>query len=255
MRWFLALVVLGCQGEAVTSPTTDSGTTADVPTQTDACGAYRAGTTRLINVGGYCIDETEVTNAQWKQYIAAPDRKGFIPAHCGWNTDDPPSTETDKDPYPRGNVNLCDAQSYCSWARKRLCGKIGAGMNAMGDFADPTKSMWYRACSGSAPFKYPYGSTYSSSKCATEKIPPATPKTGFPDCHGTAEPFSLVFDLSGNLEEWEDSCEQGGPTKTTQCRGRGGGVGDLEAASCDVAHQTAAGNRFDGLGFRCCKDL
>lgn len=255
MRWLVLVAVVSCQGEQVNAAATDTGTSAtDTSTTSGECGSFRARTTKLINVGGYCIDESEVTNAQWNEYRMASDRDDFTPSHCSWNTTPPPDAPSDKAQYPRARVNFCDAKSYCAWARKRLCGKIGGGSNAMSDFADVTKSQWYRACSGSAPFKYPYGATYDENKCATKNMLPTQPKA-FSDCHGTAPPYTLVFDLSGNIEEWEDSCDNPSPDAMTQCRGRGGAVGDNLDASCDIAHQTAASGRYDGLGFRCCKDL
>ena len=61
--------------------------------------------------------------------------------------------------------------------------------------------------------------------------------------------------MSGNVDESEDSCTTPAPDGETLCRARGGWTGDGSDASCDVAHEAVAKSRFDGLGFRCCKDL
>jgi formylglycine-generating enzyme required for sulfatase activity len=223
-----------------------------------ACGSHRAGTTELVKLDTYCIDATEVTNLQWKAYAAASDeeRKPFVPAHCAWNTTMPVVVDDSAtDAYPRANVNFCDAKSYCAWAGKRLCGKIGGGSNFKSDLADPGKSQWYRACvGGGTSRKYPYGDTFDDTRCATGSFAPMRPKS-FPECRGSAAPYDAVFDLSGNVEEWEDSCTTPLPDADTSCRGRGGGTGDHSDASCDIAHEASAKSRFDGLGFRCCKDL
>jgi len=265
----LAVILVACQGERVDNDAhaPGDGAVADTaaaetgaPTDTapvGGCGGHRAGTTTMVNVGGYCIDEHEVTNGQWKSFANDSTGTTFAPAQCDWNTS-PPATNPDPttDAYARGNVNLCDAKTYCAWAGKRLCGRIGGGMNAKHDFADVTKSQWYRACSGSAPWKYPYGNAYDEAKCATGNTGgiPVRPKS-YTSCRGIAPPYDAVFDMSGSMDEWEDSCASEGATGDTLCRGRGGALGDHAAASCDVARESAARSRFDGLGFRCCKDL
>jgi hypothetical protein len=59
-----------------------------------------------------------------------------------------------------------------------------------------------------------------------------------------------VYDLSGNLAEWEDSCDVGGA-----CRVRGGShtstrSGDLGCAADERQPKTT---RSDEIGFRCCE--
>lgn len=276
-----AVIVIGCQGETVQTAQSDTGsvtetaaadtsapsdTSAITDTSTDSsttdsvvsgdCGTYRG--TKMVKVHAkYCIDEHEVTNGQWKQFAAAPEteRTAATPEHCSWNTT-PPTVVADPatDDYPRGKVNFCDAKTYCAWAGKRLCGNIDGGMNYLSDFNNAAKSQWHNACSGGGARIYPYGDTYDEAKCATGSSTPVKPKT-FTNCHGAAAPFDAVFDLSGNVDEWEDSCASAFVTASTLCRGRGGATGDHAEAKCDRTAQSEARSRFDGLGFRCCKDL
>lgn len=163
--------------------------------------------------------------------------------------------DSEHDNLPRASVNFCDAVTYCAWAGKRLCGKIGGGGNLKGDYADRTKSQWYRACVGETVRKYPYGDFYDSAKCATESLPLLPAPKSFPNCHGVEKGYDLVFDLSGSVDEWEDSCATTAPGPTTSCRARGGSIGERTVASCDLARETAAKDRYAGVGFRCCKDL
>lgn len=283
MRWvggLVAAIVIGCQGETVQSaPPPDADNNTDVATDgavtdtsapadtsaapdtatTDStvsgdCGAHRG--TKMVKVHDkFCIDAHEVTNGEWKEFAADAERAKFAPAHCSWNTTQPATNpDPGTDGYPRTKVNHCDAQTYCAWAGKRLCGKIGAGALFLSEFTDASKSQWHYACTNGGPRKYPYGDTYDAAKCATGSFTPVQPGT-FTSCHGVGAPYDAVLDLSGNVDEWEDSCAITPPIATTLCRGRGGGTGDHSEATCDRTAQSEAQSRFDGLGFRCCKDL
>jgi formylglycine-generating enzyme required for sulfatase activity len=153
-------------------------------------------------------------------------------------------------------VDWCDAYAYCKWAEKRLCGKIGGGANAWDDFADPTKSEWQNACSAGGTRTFPYGDTYMASACNGRETGPneTAPVESNATCEG---PFAGLFDLSGNVREWEDSCyEATGPEDL--CRSRGGSWHSLydTALSCSLT-ESMYDNREEqssAQGFRCCAD-
>jgi formylglycine-generating enzyme required for sulfatase activity len=155
-----------------------------------------------------------------------------------------PMTETD----PVTSVNWCDAYSYCAWAGKRLCGQIGGGPLSQGSADDTGASQWFYACSQQGQRAYPYGHNYVPTACngnAANVAPVAT----FPQCVGG---YPGIFDMSGNVREWEDSCS-GAAGMGDMCNERGGSVNDqgagLACATSDFAARTDSNVH---LGFRCC---
>src|SRR5262249_40663852 len=104
-------------------------------------------------------------------------------------------------------VDWCDAFAYCAWAGKRLCGRIAGGS------VDPTfgtdlasESEWYNACSRGGQHAYPYGDTYDPRACNGLEYGagtgPQLPVGSLSSCTGG---FAGLFDMSGNVSEWEDS--------------------------------------------------
>ena len=72
-------------------------------------------------------------------------------------------------------------------------------------------------------------------------------------CDGGESMFACIFDLSGNVAEWENSCDS--EQADANCHVRGGSYLDSGAAvSCAAA---ATRKRLDNtdpaVGFRCCK--
>jgi formylglycine-generating enzyme required for sulfatase activity len=261
-RWIVVLSVslAGCEGERVESSLADaqvsdvgSQETGDAPITGD-CGSYKGA--KMVRVGSFCIDTTEVTRGQFLEFLAAPteDRNAAKPADCAWNTTDPTiNTTSDLRGLPVDDVNFCDAMAYCAWANKRLCGKIGGGPNAPEDFNNQAKSEWFSVCSPDGVQTYPYGKDYIAARCFTlEATLEATgSRTG---CAGTAKPYSEVFDLSGNVFEWENSCTASPKSTTTRCRTRGGGNMSGTTATCAKDDLTNVDTRLAGFGFRCCRD-
>ncbi len=163
-------------------------------------------------------------------------------------------------------VDWCDAAAYCKWEGKHLCGRIdGVGSNPPASFADASKSAWYRACSHAGDFDLPYGNVYDGQKCIgldnTAIHPVAVPHT---DCEGG---YSGLYDMSGNVAEWEDSCAADAAA-TDQCLTRGGSyldtnqsVGSAPSLLCNsnvhgapLAATKPRSTRDKEIGFRCCGD-
>src|SRR5262249_37297314 len=122
-----------------------------------------------VTVDGYGVEATEVTNKMYASFLATNPSKTNQPAYCEWNATFTPLDEwpvaPSLDDYPVVFVDFCDAAAYCKWAGRKLCGRIGGGANAYLDYADPTKSEWYNACSAGGTLAYPYGVTYAGTAC------------------------------------------------------------------------------------------
>jgi sulfatase modifying factor 1 len=269
-RWVLLSFagLCACEGERVRSARDDVGGDVEVAdgATPDArlndgdvsmggeCGEYRGA--KMVRVGSFCIDATEVTRGQFLEFLAAPvdERNKARPAECAWNTDDPPINATPAGlGIAVGDTNFCDALTYCAWARKRLCGRIGGGANDPVDFDNATKSEWFSVCSANGTQTYAYPGAYSRARCFTEEA--TSEATGSrTTCAGGARPYSEVFDLNGNVFEWENSCTASPSSKSTRCRTRGGGYGSGSAATCAMPDLTTVDTRLPGFGFRCCKD-
>jgi sulfatase modifying factor 1 len=184
---------------------------------------------RVGTPGGkaFCIDTTEVTQAQYAEFLAANPVPVPSSLECAWNDEytpgkgtglNPGAPECSKDNHfdPVGLANLpvvcvdwCDAEAYCAWAGKHLCGQIGGGpIGPDYDLDDEEASEWYAACSNGGQTKYPYGDGYDASKCNGAQVPTSwdvAPVGLYVECRGVA-PFDAIVDMSGNVEEWQNYC-------------------------------------------------
>ncbi len=209
--------------------------------------------TGMIDVGTHCIDPTEVTVAAYLAFLGGPDPGQS--AVCSWNASyvpaggAPPSSQ-----LPMTNVDWCDAAAYCASVGKRLCGKIGGGSTPAASYADAAVSQWQAVCSSGGTTTYPYGNAFQASACNGAGAgfgSPQVPQT-LANCRGALAPYDAVYDMSGNVWEWEDSCV-GAAGMGDSCRLRGGsfnnGMGSLDCATdYSVPRQSA----YSSVGFRCC---
>lgn len=223
-------------------------------------------------VDGFCIDSTEVTGQQYEEFVNAAVDVQSQSQVCLGNTSFTPQggwpVATDAFNKPVTYVDWCDAYAYCKWAGKRLCGKIGGGSNAYGDFVDATRSQWYDVCSNGGRNTYPYGGTWDPLACNGYDGPDGcNGSTSFGNCtlddvgtHSKCQgvlAYAGVFDMSGNAMEWEDSCEpdpDGGPVDN--CRLRGGSIyalGESDMA-CNADSWDPRSDALYSIGFRCCYD-
>jgi len=224
--------------------------------------------TKPSGTGFYCIDQTEVTNQQYGAFLGSSPSAQT--GDCAWNTSFSPATMSVTCPsplpydpvgkafYPVSCVDWCDALAYCQAVGKHLCGAInGGGALAPGSSADANQSQWYRACSQSGARRYPYGSLYQGTYCNGVDAPTSgsVPVNSMTQCQGG---YPNLYDMSGNVREWENACSGSGQTGT--CAQRGGGYLDPDnpppdtTLECSSAGATRRDTRDRTLGFRCCWD-
>jgi len=122
----------------------------------------------------YFIDRFEVTNSDFKKFIAS----GKAP---------PTRVASDRlggDDHPVVNVQWNVAEAYCNWRGKRL----------------PTGDEWERAARGPTGRLYPWGDSFDASKTNTsERASTSTSPVGAVPGDQSADG---VFDLGGNVAEW-----------------------------------------------------
>ena len=106
---------------------------------------------------------------------------------------------------------------------KRLCGSIHGGHSDWSDYHDESVSQWFDACSSGGMNNYPYGGNPSTGTTDGYDSPSCVGGdrclTGcwygggltlmggsLEGCASTESGYQGVYDMSGNVDEWEDSC-------------------------------------------------
>ncbi len=201
----------------------------------------------------FCIDAHEATQADYAAFLAS---NGVVPtnvkAKCVGNNLTLASfgPECEYDPatrgqYPIGCVDWCDAADFCAWAGKRLCGRVGGGPTGL-DEQNTTFSQWWVACTHSGTQGWPYGSVQSPGTCNIGGGNPGpSPVGSYAGCQGGTPG---LYDMSGNVHEWEDYCDGAG-----SCTLRGGSYGNVaEDGSCGQLYGFDRFATHQSVGFRCC---
>lgn len=218
---------------------------------------------------GYCIDNTEVTKAQYQVFLDA-NQALRTDGRCSFNTTYQAvayvwNATTNPEQAVAG-IDWCDARDFCAWAGKRLCGRISGGGLGYANHAS-SESQWYIACSQGGTRSHPYGTASNDD-----------PQPGFCYLDGTETTTGLqavvgtypqcklvgtqVVDLLGNLQEWVDACDANGATPgEDNCRAVGGvWYFGSSYSNCGFADpSTSSGGLRRGMtekhiGFRCCAD-
>ena len=203
----------------------------------------------------YCIDATEVTNAQYlaftqqhtpantTQRAACSGNTTFVPASsCGGA----PLADVPSADIPVVCVDWCDSEAYCVSQGKHLCGRMGGTGNPQADAANAAASEWYAACTG------PSMAAVSGKTCNDGAYDPNHPgpksASALPDCEGG---LTGLFEMSGNVAEWENSCPS--EAATALCNTRGGSFQDgpfeLNCSSSNTAKRLTPSI---SIGIRCC---
>lgn len=222
---------------------------------------------RMIQADGYCIDSTEVTVAQYTQFVTDGGAGVSQAPVCAWNTGYGPNvaggtdarcTPANVDPAIRGDhpmtcINWCDAVAYCEWAGKRLCGAIGGGSVPYGSFT--TSSQWFLACATPENNTYPNDSNDGGSCWVNHQAAGSVPV----DTLGCNGGYPGLADMVGNVEEWVDSCDtsgqtpDGGGTAFDQCHDMGDEFDEnFQGFGCPNYDNDNRSETWAGIGFRCC---
>jgi hypothetical protein len=133
---------------------------------------------------------------------------------------------------PRNMVSQDAASHLCESVGKRLC----------------SIEEWQAACKGNSNSRYPYGSAYNQTKCATDLKSAKEPnRSGFKEhCRS----WHGMYDMSGNVWEWTSTPAQ----REGLFLVAGGAWNTQNKSSCtETSYSFYPQNEYPFVGFRCCK--
>ncbi len=243
------------------------GTGGSNATRTPRCPSGRGPEMVLLEgpTGPYCMDRTEVTKGHYKLFLeevgTEPHKLSKEYAHLNdfaqcakanheFNPSgyEEPHLVFDWTPQDRmHHVDVCDAYAYCTWAGKRLCGKMGGGKGSEESGSKPETSEWMWACTNGGTSKYPTGDSYEPGIC-TYKF--KHEENGENQCRGNKFPYEQIEDLIGGVTEHTSECVWKDENTSLGCGIRGGNHGS-SIFDCNFAF-TSVGAASGGI--RCCAD-
>ncbi len=247
----------GTTGTAGQSSGGDSGCNCTPDTPTCEGGACIVRGPTMVQADTFYIDSTEVTVAQYQEFLDAPKDDLLPPSECDWNDSyEPAMGETvSGQNYPMTWVDWCDAYMYCQWADKHLCGKIGGGALPTTDALDISQSQWYRGCGGPNEASHPVIGGVTAPDCNDDGggVEPAGST-----CEGS---YPGLYDMQGNANEWIDSCGTGidpANPEDDDCLLLGGSYTGVTGGFCsettDATDGATRNARAAPWGFRCCNE-
>jgi len=200
-----------------------------------------------VTLGAFWIDQTEVTNGQYRLCMVAKACKE--PARVSSNLRDQYYGNPAFANYPVIWVSWNDAQAYCKWAGRRL----------------PTEAEWEKAARGTDGRIYPWGDTPPDQTLADfgNTLKDVAQSGSAP---GGASPYGAV-DMAGNVWEWvadwygmdyfthSPQANPTGPDSGTQRVLRGGSY-TYTAPGIRAAYRFQKEPTFKSseVGFRCASD-
>ncbi len=237
------------------------------PDGSERCPSGRGPAMTLVP-SGYCVDNTEVTKAQYQAFLDAntPLRTD---GRCSFNTsyqaiDYVWNATTSADQAAAG-MDWCDARDYCQWAGKRLCGRIAGGSLAYTEHAS-MESQWYMACSQGGQRRFSYGTASADDpvmgRCYLDIANNATGNQAVVGTHPDCKVVGTdVVDMLGNLQEWIDACDTSGATPGDDRCKTMGGVWYFASSYSECSFFDPGGgvgiprnSAVKHIGFRCCAD-
>ena len=235
----------------VAEASVDAGT--DAPADASPCPSTVGPS--MVLAGTVCIDKTEVTRAQYKDFLASNPTPGGASPRCAFKTTFVPAAAWPpvgaEASLPVIHVDWCDATAYCKWAGKRLCGARGGGplLTSQGG---STTSQWYYACSDDGLRSYPYGKTFDPKACNgnDHEAGAPLPAPSFATCEGG---YPGLVDMAGNVQEWFDGCDVAdAATGGNDMCLLGGGSFNLANVGCNTVFVGPRSLTYFDLGIRCC---
>lgn len=137
---------------------------------------------RRISVALFSIGETEVTNAQYAEFIQETNH----PPPAAWKNNKFPGGTAEE---PVANVSWADANAYCEW----LSQKLGATARL------PNEAEWELAARGATNHKFPWGNDWNDEAVESAKTNRRVrPVKSFP---AGRSPLG-AYDMVGNVWEW-----------------------------------------------------
>ncbi|MDQ2747465.1 MAG: formylglycine-generating enzyme family protein [Acidobacteriota bacterium] len=137
---------------------------------------------RRVAVAPFAVGETEVTNAQYAEFIKDTDHQ----SPSGWKKDKFPNGTASE---PVVNISWSDANDYCEWLSKQ----IGATARL------PSEAEWELAARGNTDSVYPWGSKWDDEAAeSAETNGRVRPVKSFPKGRSA----SGAYDMIGNVYEW-----------------------------------------------------
>lgn len=202
----------------------------------------------IVKLNGFYIDKYEVTNRQYKAFIAVTGHDAPVDIFEGiysWKKNSPPSGQED---IPVTHVSWFDADAYCRWAGKRL----------------PIEAEWEKAARGTDGRQWPWGNDLRGKACNIKYTGPGRilPVGNMPE---DVSPYG-VYDMCGNVSEWTSSWylpyEGSSLQRETfgeQFKVTRGGSWIMPAIPYSRVAYRANTSSIDfkhrGIGFRCVKDV
>ncbi|MHC4441146.1 MAG: formylglycine-generating enzyme family protein [Planctomycetota bacterium] len=150
-----------------------------------------------ITIKPFFIDQTEVTNADFKRFLDATDYRPKHPENFlkHWPNNQMPAELAN---HPVVYVDLDDARAYAKWAGKRL----------------PTEAEWHLAAQGTDGRKWPWGNQFKAEYCNNT----GTGTMPVRSCPDGRSPYGC-YHMSGNVYEWTESYRDDGHTRFAIIRG------------------------------------
>ena len=205
-------------------------------------GEYDEFPNHLVYLDSYWIDQTEISNAMYKECVKAnvctePYLKSSRTRVSYYN-------DPDYSSFPVVDVNWFQAQNYCDWAGREL----------------PSEAQWEKASKGTDERIYPWGNELSNSIPVnfSEVYGDTEMVDSFPD---GASPFGAL-NMAGNVNEWVNDW-YGKYTASSENNPEGPSIGSEKVyrggSWYDVSHYIRTTNREHtkpqswnhGIGFRC----
>jgi len=194
----------------------------------------RANMNKQVTIGGFYMDDTEITNNEYRQFVQAMltdssalgvdvIMKEYYPDTTVWVRDfshhmgDPMMeyyfAHPAFDDYPVVGVDWFAAKKFCEWRTQFLNDyRVNqANLFRMPDFRLPSEAEWeYAARGGRDMAKYPWGNPYirNSKGCMLANFKPGRGNyydDGFMYSSPVASYFANdygLYDMSGNVAEW-----------------------------------------------------